>query len=418
MSKFSEYWRKARKIFGFDGKKNDNDSEVEDENENTEDNIGRLSMNEGDPGKIMGIKRQWVRGIVVGGFTLVALAWIFATDNSEGTETKTDKTPKTANSQTANLDNDDNTKGLHTSYEELNDYNKKKQAEEAAKMAAANQNKPPENAKQEQPKQTAPRAQIPANYSPLPRIATAAPTPQPTPKDDKAERMKSAIAFALGESKQNSDSQGQVADPSGDNTQNLSPQYIAPNSSTLITGTLIPVRLLTGINTDVTGQVLAQVVSDVYDSATGTRLLIPQGSKIAGTYDNKAVANGRVPLSFQQVNFPDGSALALGNSLVAVDGPGYAGVKGKVNHHTGQKISGGLIGSAIAAMGSVAAGNTGSGSSNTYSAGQLATQGALANLINVTSEMFKQASDVVDTVTIEPGYEFNLYVTENINLGE
>ena len=416
MSKFSKFRRKACKVLGFDGKKNDSDSDAEEENENSEENIGGMSMNEGDPGKIMSIKRQWVRGIIVCGLTLLSLAWIYATSDDAPSENQADKTPKTHNSQTASLDNNDSTKGIHASYEELNDYNKKKQAEEAAKMAAANQNKSPENAQQEQPKQTAPRAQIPANYSTLPRIATANPNPQPTPKDDKAERMKSAIAFALGESRGND--AGQTSEKSAEAEQITSPQYIAPNDSTIITGTLIPVRLLTGINSDLTGQVLAQVVSDVYDSATGTKLLIPQGSKIAGTYDNKAVANGRVPLSFQQVNFPDGSALALGNNLVAVDGPGYAGVKGKVNHHTGQKISGGLLGSAIAAMGSVAAGNTGSGNSNTYSAGQLATQGALANLINVTSDMFKQASDVVDTVTIEPGYEFNLYVTENINLGE
>ena len=60
-------------------------------------------------------------------------------------------------------------------------------------------------------------------------------------------------------------------------------EYYEPNDFTLGAGTIIPVRLLTGINTDVEGQVMAQVLADVYDSATGTKLLIPQGSKLVGS---------------------------------------------------------------------------------------------------------------------------------------
>ena len=78
-----------------------------------------------------------------------------------------------------------------------------------------------------------------------------------------------------------------------------------------------------------------------------------------------------------------------------------------------EKISVGMIGASIAAMGSLAAGNV-SSSNETYTAGQIAMHGAVADLIDSTSEMFKEATKIENTVTIEPGYEFNVYVTENI----
>ena len=110
---------------------------------------------------------------------------------------------------------------------------------------------------------------------------------------------------------------------------------------------------------------------------------------------------------------PDGGSWTISENMVAVDGAGYSGIAGKVHHHTGQKISAGMIGASIAAMGSLAAGNV-SSSNETYTAGQIAIHGAVADLIDSTSEMFKEATKIENTVTIEPGYEFNVYVTENI----
>ena len=190
-------------------------------------------------------------------------------------------------------------------------------------------------------------------------------------------------------------------------------EYYEPNDSTLGAGTIIPVRILTGINTDAEGQVLAQILTDVYDTATGTKLLIPQGSKLIGSYEKKSVQNDRVPVSFKLLTLPNGGSWTISENIVAIDGAGYTGVSGKVHHHTGQKVTAGAVGSAIAALGSLAAGNV-SANNNTYTAGQIAAQGATANLINMTSSMLKESSEIKNTVTIEPGYEFNVYVTNNI----
>ena len=233
------------------------------------------------------------------------------------------------------------------------------------------------------------------------------------PKSDEG-KYKSAISFALGEgSNQESSPSDSLKAETKNSPRQVKSEYHAPDNSTLGAGTVIAVRLLTGINTDVEGQVMVQVLSDIYDSATGTKLLIPQGSRLTGTYEKKAVNNGRVPVTFNQLILPDGGSWTISEKMVAIDGAGYTGIAGKVHHHTGQKISAGMIGASIAAMGSLAAGNV-SSSNETYTAGQIAIHGAVADLIDSTSEMFKEATKIENTVTIEPGYEFNVYVTENI----
>ena len=67
----------------------------------------------------------------------------------------------------------------------------------------------------------------------------------------------------------------------------------------------------------------------------------------------------------------------------------------------------------MAALGSMAAGNT-NNDSNTYSAGQLAMQGAMANMINTSSKLFEKGMNVNATTVVEPGYEFNVYITQPI----
>lgn len=158
---------------------------------------------------------------------------------------------------------------------------------------------------------------------------------------------------------------------------------------------------------------MAQILTDVYDTATGTKLLIPQGSRLMGAYEKKSVTNGRVPINFTQLVLPNGGCWTISENIVAIDGAGYAGIKGKVNRHTGEKITAGAIGAGIAALGSLAAGNV-SANNNTYTAGQIAAQGAVANLINSTAGLMRDASHIQNTVTVEPGYEFNVYVINNI----
>jgi type IV secretory pathway VirB10-like protein len=78
-------------------------------------------------------------------------------------------------------------------------------------------------------------------------------------------------------------------------------------------GSVIPATLITGINSDLPGRITAQVSQSVYDSATGHRLLIPQGTKLFGRYDSKvSFGQKRVLVVWTDIIFPDGSTLQIG----------------------------------------------------------------------------------------------------------
>ena len=385
----------------------------------SEEEIGRYSMNEGQPDKVFGFRREVVKGIAIFFITVFVLALIFASSGTEEDEEKVETLPIATESEIASAKKPKNE--LPNDYEALVAMNKaredelKKQATE--QPAEKTKPEPSPIVQENHPVQEIP--EIPRNNFPsmpqisqvpelpLEKIETSSVKTETTLQETKG-KYKSAISFKLeDETDQN------LSESENNSSVQTKMEYSAPNDSTLGVGTIIPVRLLTGINTDVEGQVTAQILTDVYDTATETKLLIPQGSHLMGAYEKKFVSNGRIPIDFTQLVLPNGGCWTIAENLIAIDGAGYAGISGKVNRHTGEKISAGAVGSAIAALGSVAAGNV-STNSNTYTAGQIAAQGAVANLINSTSSLMKEASNIPNTVTVEPGYEFNVYVTNNI----
>ena len=400
-------------------------------NGETEEAIGNYSMNEGQPDKVFGFRREVVKGVVVFFGTVLILALIFASSGDDNVEKETDTLPSATESEIADMRKP---KTLPNDYETLIAMNKAKeeelrrQAEEQAKKDASNQNVEPTRVVEPSVVEKPPVHPVPVIPSVQTQVLPAATQIPVLPQEPLADmpvkvdkkpqsddgKYKSAISFKLGEVNQNITPMDSARPESSANTPTqVKSEYFEPNDSTLVAGTVIPVRLLTGINTNLEGQVMVEVLSDVYDTTTGTKLLIPQGSRLTGAYDKKSVSNGRVGISFKQLVMPDGGSWSISENIVAIDGAGYTGISGKIHHHTGEKISAGAIGASIAALGSLAAGNV-SSSNDTYTAGQIATQGAVANLINTTSGLLKDASEIENTVTVEPGYEFSVYVTNNI----
>ena len=108
----------------------------------------------------------------------------------------------------------------------------------------------------------------------------------------------------------------------------------------IMAGTIISASLITGINSDLPGNVIAQVTENVYDTATGGYLLIPQGSRMMGTYDSVvAFGQERALLVWQRIILPDGSSIVIDN-LPGTDTAGYAGLEDKVNFHTWKLLKG------------------------------------------------------------------------------
>ena len=108
----------------------------------------------------------------------------------------------------------------------------------------------------------------------------------------------------------------------------------------LMAGTVIAASLVTGLNSDLPGFVIAQVTENVFDSVSGRFLLIPQGARLIGKYDNVvAFGENRALLVWQRIILPDGSSVVLDN-LLATDTGGYAGLSDQVDLHTWQLLEG------------------------------------------------------------------------------
>jgi len=108
----------------------------------------------------------------------------------------------------------------------------------------------------------------------------------------------------------------------------------------VMAGSVIAASLITGLNSDLPGLVTAQVTENVYDTVTGRTLLIPQGSRLVGSYDSVvAFGQSRALLVWQRIILPDGSSIQIDN-LPASDAAGYAGLEDRVNYHTWRLLKG------------------------------------------------------------------------------
>jgi type IV secretory pathway VirB10-like protein len=178
-------------------------------------------------------------------------------------------------------------------------------------------------------------------------------------------------------------------------------------------GSIVPVVLITGLNSDLPGNIIAQVRENVYDTVSGKYLLIPQGTKVIGVYDSKvAYAQSRALVNWSRMIFPDGHSLDLQN-LSGIDQSGYTGLKDKVNNHTGKLITGIFLTSVLGATVEMAQGSN-SSTNPTYD--ELAAQGASQALQQAGNKIVQKDLDVQPTLEIRPGFLFNLFVDKDFIL--
>lgn len=98
-------------------------------------------------------------------------------------------------------------------------------------------------------------------------------------------------------------------------------------------GSMIPAALVTGINSDLPGPVIAQVTEPVFDHRTGRIVLIPQGARLIGRYDSQVgYGQERVLVVWTQMVFPSGRSLDLG-AMVGLDAAGMSGLSGRTDRH-------------------------------------------------------------------------------------
>ena len=181
-------------------------------------------------------------------------------------------------------------------------------------------------------------------------------------------------------------------------------------------GTIIPSVMIGGINSDLPGQLLAQVRENVYDTKSGRHILIPQGSRLVGIYDSHvAYGQQRLLVAWNRIIYPDGSSLNL-KGMPGADAAGYAGLFDQVDNHYFRIFGSAILMSAITAGIQLSQGGSVPGPFQSQSPAQLAINAIGQQLGQTGSQVIQKNMNVQPTLTIRNGEPFNIIVTADLIL--
>src|SRR5713226_833698 len=175
-------------------------------------------------------------------------------------------------------------------------------------------------------------------------------------------------------------------------------------------GAVIPAALITGIRSDLPGEVTAQVTENVYDSPSGRFLLIPQGSKLVGAYDSQiSFGQDRVLLVWTRLIMPNGRSIVLERQPGA-DTQGFAGLEDEVDHHSGRLLM-------AAALSTVLGVGAELGAANNDSAIVTALRRGSTDSLNQTGQqVVRRNLNIQPTITIRPGFPVRVIVNRDLVL--
>ncbi len=181
-------------------------------------------------------------------------------------------------------------------------------------------------------------------------------------------------------------------------------------------GSVIPAVLLTGINADLPGTIVAQVRNDVFDSVTGRYLLIPRGTRLVGTYDNRIVqGQRRVLVAWTRLLYPDGSSVDL-LGMPGTDEAGYAGFGANVDEHLNKVFTSALLLSIIGAGAQLSQPQQSSSLYAAPSVGQTIAGAVGQQIGNTSIQLTQRQLEVPPTLQVAAGYLFNVLVDRDIVL--
>lgn len=233
--------------------------------------------------------------------------------------------------------------------------------------------------------------------------AEAAPLPPGTPAADRApvgtaDAQDRKAAFVAGGAREPTVNSGRLTAPAG--------RYVVSAGST------IAAALITGLSSDLPGQVVAQVTEDVFDTVTGAMRLIPQGTRLIGIYDARvSYGQSRALVVWTRLILPDGRSLDL-DRMVGADAAGQSGFADRVDNHTGQLLMAGLL-STLFGVGANAA-TAGGGDNNDIA--YAIRESAGRSVENAGDKIVGRQLDVQPTITIRPGARVRVLVGRDLLL--
>lgn len=183
----------------------------------------------------------------------------------------------------------------------------------------------------------------------------------------------------------------------------------------LTAGSVIPAVMLSGINSDLPGTVVAQTRQTVYATNDPDALLIPQGSRLVGRYSaDVAYGQSRVLAAWDELILPNGSRMAL-RGMSAADGQGQSGIEDQVNNHFWKTWSSALLVSMLGVAAQQSQPQN-QGAFNTPSSTAQATAAAMNSLSDVSSKILQKSLNISPTLQVRPGMAFNVMVNRSIIL--
>ncbi len=177
-------------------------------------------------------------------------------------------------------------------------------------------------------------------------------------------------------------------------------------------GTIIPVTLITGINSDLPGTIIGQVREHVYDTVTGDYLLIPQGSRLLASYDSMvSYGQKRVLVCWNRLIRPDGSSIDL-ECMSGVDLEGYGGFKDKVDNHFDRLVGGALLSSLLSVGATTSQGTW--DNEDGMSTAQMFASNVGSEISSTGQQITRKNLEIQPTLKIRPGYSVNVLVNKDM----
>jgi type IV secretion system protein VirB10 len=179
-------------------------------------------------------------------------------------------------------------------------------------------------------------------------------------------------------------------------------------------GTVIPGALITGIRSDLPGQITAQVTENVFDTPTGRFLLVPQGARLIGTYDSQVTfGQSRVLLVWNRLIMPNGRSIVLERQPGA-DTAGYSGLEDQVDDHWGELFKAAALSTFLAVGTELGAGSD--NNSNDSAIIQALRHGASDSLNQTGQQVVRRSINVQPTLTVRPGFPVRVVVNRDLIL--
>ena len=192
----------------------------------------------------------------------------------------------------------------------------------------------------------------------------------------------------------------------------INPHALSPSPSpwTISAGSIISASLVTGLNSDLPGLVIAQVTQNAYDSATGRTVLVPQGSRLIGRYDSVvAFGQKRALVVWQRIVMPNGSSITLDNAP-ATDANGNAGLSDKIDRHSWALLKGVALSTLLGVGTQLSLG------SNESDLVRAIRESAQQNAANAGQQITSKNLEVQPTITVRPGWPVRIVVHKDLIL--